>query len=1265
MHMELRRRMAAMARQQKNQQPATTPMPAIDPRTGLPVKEGGDEPKKKNGVQMRIHPDPQTRSIIVRASTEDFPIIVELLATIDRPPDVVNEHRIFKLARLRAADVEQQIKILLGIQKTAGRSAPVRRTPGRRGRGGGQPNPAMQQIEDALLNLNLGAAGQGTINASSDITITSNEQANTLLVMAPKAAIDLIAKLIEELESQEIPVLETRTYALKHATVTDAASRLKEVFGSAKGGRKSADGFDPNAVNQATFTGEERTNTLIVRALDTDFDKIEPLIEKLDQDLGDQEVVVPFTLANADAAQVAKTLNQAYGGGGRGKSGKAVKFVGDTASNTVFVTAPEHLRAEIAKRIADIDTIAGSLRKPRVIKLAAGQAESIAKKLQEVFRGKGRKSDGVSITGDNTSRQIFVTAPDNLFTEIQEYVRSMDLPSTNIDIKSFPLKHANATEVHENLMKMVRQAAQQIKDKSAMDVFTATADERTNSIVVLGGPTSFALVEKALRQIDIAPTDQSQIVTAIYRLINADATELARNITSVYGKKRRKGVEAPTAEANRSNNILIVRGTKKQADEIYEQMIKPVEDQAAGEGRIREILSLEFAEAAEVARIINEEINKAKPKGKGNIRQPITVIANESLNSLIVSGSADDVKEFTALARSLDKEPASMAERVTRVYDVKFADPNSLVNTLKNMFRKQRGQRPEESVEVGYDWGTSKLVVTALPKNLKIIETALGQIDVESTTIRNERVVKLEYASADELARNLQTMFRQNIRGKRGEQSMTIFGDVATNSLIVYANDPEFERVDSIIKALDIKPEESRDRQMKSFTLSNTNPWTVSDAIRQIYKPKGRQANPRDQVIALAEGTTMSVIVSASPEKMLEIEKLVAEFDKPGRSDSNVHVVEIKHADAGAVAQALQQIFVQTGGRNVRGQATIQISNPRGSSMVVVKANDQMFDRVVATINELDTASAKSDEIEVIALQHSEADKMQEMLEKFLRKSGQGRRGAELAGDIRISANPSNNTLVIAGDAEEVARLKATIAKIDVEVEGAGNAPQIIQLQHARASQIEPVLTQMFIDGGQGRRGGRRGRGKSSSSTMIPVIAADDQSNTLIVRASPSDFGMIEDLITKLDSDKQDEKSFVQLIPMAEGINVTDLAQLVEETVNRHEQIRADQFPGMDAGSVVINPDPRTNVLVVAGTPSLFPEVERLAKSLEKMGPTGRLSVRRIKLQSKTPEEVTRLLERIIQENVQSKSGSGKAKGRRGTTKRKPSRRPTTKKRRR
>ncbi|MEE9293473.1 MAG: secretin N-terminal domain-containing protein [Phycisphaerae bacterium] len=887
----MQQRMKQQQQKQRGQQPgqAGQQQPPATP----PAEQEDDKKKKKGTGEIRVYPDAQTRSLIIRAATEDFPIVVELLATIDRPADVVAEFRVFQLDQLAASDVEEQLKVLLGISQQ--RRPIARRRTGRQQGRGGAAGQAIQQIEDALLNIGLGDAGAGAIDAASDIKITSNPTANTLLVMAPKSALKLIEEFIQKLEAQEVPTIVQRTYKLEHANAAEVATQLKEAFGGSRGGRRAQQGFDPNTVSQAAFTAAPRTNTLIVSAYERDFERIETLIKELDQKLDSGETVQTYVLKNADAGQAAKTLNDVYGTGRqqrRGDGAKTVKFVGDASSNTLFVTAPPDLREGIAQHIKELDVLAGELAKPKVIRLTEGKASEVARFLQSAFESRGAKrGGGVRVIGDDLSNQLIVTAPQELFNQIESLAKTMDQSAVNIETRIFRLKHARAVDVHQQLMDMVRQLAQQLRGSKSMDVFTAVADDRSNTIVCVGGPVAFSLVEQVIAEIDV-PKDKSS------------------------------------------------------------------------GGRARRILSLKYADATELAGLITEDLRSTQGGGRGKGGQNVSVIANQALNSLLIGGPADEVEEVLALALAMDQLP-----------------------------------------------------------------------------------------------------------------------------------------------------------------------------------------------------------------------------------------------------------------------------------------------------------SGESDEVEVFALQYSDAEAMKEVLEAYLAKpGGKGRRkgGGQLRGDVRINANPQNNTIVVSGSREQIDRLSAVIAKLDVEVEDAANAPRIVKLDHVRASQIEPILNQMFVETQAGRKRG-------SSGTMPPVIVADDASDTLIIRAGAGDFTQIAQLIELLDIEGAGDEATFTVVAVAEGVKVSQLAEMVETTINEGERIKAQRW-GIEPGTLVVSADARTNSLILAGSVGLFADAERLVRQMERMGPTGGMAIRTIKTKNIAPEEVRRLLQQVISENQGDKSRTARPKGRSvrpkgrtGSKRRPPARRGSSK----
>ena len=1396
MQQQLARQQQAQQRQQQRQQQQQGKEGQQRPGEQPDQQEQQIQVPQMPQMALTAYPNPRDRTIIIRAATEAFPSIIDLLATIDKEPTAPLDYKIFTLTNLVAAEVEEQIRAMLKMDTRGTRS-----TAGRRGQPGGA-----QVVDEMQIQMET-PGGEAMAVSGAEITITSNATTNTLFVMAPKEAMDLVERFINDMEQLERPDFVTKTYDLKNADAIEAVSLLEKMFEASSRGRSrkggpAQEGFDPTGINAPTFLADSRTNSIIVRALEIDLPKIEPLIEQLDVAY-DADAIQVYRLINADAEQVARTLEQIYGAkGGRGKSAAGadtVRIVANPDANAVFVAAPPNIQTQISEHIAELEQMANAFAEPKAIKVALGTPSEIAKTIDQALGGaKGKSTSRVRIIGDDVGKQLLVFAPEEMMPRIESLVQKLDQPPTDVDIRIYPLEHAQAKEILQGLNEMVRALLTQLRSKNIqVDIFSATADERSNSLVVMGGPMTFMMVEKVLKDLDIPPRDPTQVVTAIYQLINASAQEVARNINSVYGQRKEKGVDPPKAEANPSGNVVLVRGTKAQVDEIYEQVIKPLEesmvttaaeftdkripltyaqadevaqslnqffnekfraikgvknikpselivsitpevnsnsllvtasdtnmalieellpemdredigtksartpeiyvvkyadagavanainsafrvsgkqaerdrvqavvewatqsvvviasadnqeeirtlieglDQDTGKGSVRNVYRLQEARASDVARIIDQTLRASRgTTRKGQL--PVSVVANDALNSLVIAGTQQEYDDILPLVQELDQQPTEITGLEPRVYVLKYADPASLIGTVQSAFPKLPGQRPEDTVKAAYTWGTAALVVSASPENHERVAKLLGEIDIEGAVGRKVHLIALEFANADDLASKLGQLFGRTTRQQRDQQPISFTSEPGSNRLLVYANDQEMEEIRPLIESLDIKPEFEKNRVFKSFQLTYAEAWEVKGLIDESFRVPTRNASPRDLVTTMAAWASNSVVVTASPEKMEQVGKLIEEVDQKDAGGRDVHVLNIKHADPEGVNRSLNDIFGRsTAGR--RGQ-TIFIAHPEGSDTILVRANENEFAQIKEIVEQLDISEAEiGGEIKVIPLQYTDATETAEILQEYLRKPGTGGRGrgGELAGDVRISTATATNALIISGDKEEIEHLTNIIAQIDVEIEDAVSAPKIIRLQYAQASEIQPSLAELFEE--QRGRGGRGGRG--GSTMMPPVIVAEDGTNSLIIRASAMDYRQIENLVAEMDREDAVVGNDIKIIPLDPAMDAAELADELDRLYSEVEKNRGrGRRGGTEPQRVAIAADVRTNSLILMGPRSKFDEIETLARDMEALGPKGGRMSTVIRIKQRDPEEIKRLLDQMIEEKKSGSTGRG------------------------
>ena len=109
-----------------------------------------------------------------------------------------------------------------------------------------------------------------------------------------------------------------------------------------------------------------------------------------------------------------------------------------------------------------------------------------------------------------------------------------------------------------------------------------------------------------------------------------------------------------------------------------------------------------------------------------------------------------------------------------------------------------------------------------------------------------------------------------------------------------------------------------------------------------------------------------------------------------------------------------------------------------------------------------------------------------------------------------INANPANGTLIITDYADNLQRLAKIIAALD---QPAASEIEVIQVQHALAADLAPLL-QKLTEGG----GGANVPGGANTQAAATSIVVEPRSNALIVRtANPVRMNAVKSLIEKLD----------------------------------------------------------------------------------------------------------------------------------------------------
>lgn len=182
------------------------------------------------------------------------------------------------------------------------------------------------------------------------------------------------------------------------------------------------------------------------------------------------------------------------------------------------------------------------------------------------------------------------------------------------------------------------------------------------------------------------------------------------------------------------------------------------------------------------------------------------------------------------------------------------------------------------------------------------------------------------------------------------------------------------------------------------------------------------------------------------------------------------------------------------------------------SGMLIITDVLSNIRRLMGIIDALDVEYTR-EEIVVIPLEYANAEKIANILNTVFQKTAAGQKGAAVPTTIKIVPYERINALIVLAEPLDATRVRNLVATLDTEAErGEGNI-HVIYLQNARAAELAKVLNALPQEPkAEGEEGG-----KQPAISKAVDILADEETNSLIITASRSEFLVLESVIKKLD----------------------------------------------------------------------------------------------------------------------------------------------------
>ena len=334
------------------------------------------------GGKVQVTTDVRSNSLVVRGGPRDLAEARELIARLDvATGEAENELRVFPLRNALAEELAPVLQDAVAAQaaNTGGQTAlpqlnlPGLAQPAATGTAAGAASAARST---ALRFTTIDSQGhrQLTSGILTEVRITPDARANTLLVSAPAQAMELIAALIRQLDDHPAAQSQIKVFTIVNGDASALVEMLQALFGlrttGQTGGLFGGTNQTPQGQNplvQLRFSVDQRTNSIIAAGGAEDLNVVEAILLRLDDSDVRQRQSIVYRLKNAPANDVATAINNFLRSEREVQQTntallspfeqieREVVVVPEPVSNSLIVSATPRYFEEIRKLVEEID----------------------------------------------------------------------------------------------------------------------------------------------------------------------------------------------------------------------------------------------------------------------------------------------------------------------------------------------------------------------------------------------------------------------------------------------------------------------------------------------------------------------------------------------------------------------------------------------------------------------------------------------------------------------------------------------------------------------------------------------------------------------------------------------------------------------------------------------------------------------------------------------------------------------------------------------
>lgn len=451
------------------------------------------------------------------------------------------------------------------------------------------------------------------------------------------------------------------------------------------------------------------------------------------------------------------------------------------------------------------------------------------------------------------------------------------------------------------------------------------------------------------------------------------------------------------------------------------------------------------------------------------------MVTDRRARVLVATATAEQHETIKSIVGQMNGESAAGDRPVPQNYRLNQADGFTVLDVLENLFSDA------DDVRLSLDEINQTIVAVARPPQQEIIKQTLAGIDpadgAAAFTLKFYPVGNLDQGQVRQV---VDDMLRDRIPGSR------VHHEHATGNLLV-TTDAEGHKLTQETIARFGKPEP---REMEVFRLSYLEPRTAQAAIDRMIS--GRFHHLARPIIHV-DDDTQQLWVQASKNQLSEMRTLLTKMGERGLDQTTSQNPNLRTIPIGGSAdetiQKIRDLWPQLRSNPLKIMpAPNKLAPATGSGQFSLPAEEPQADNEpAANLPQAKAADAAKDK-------------------------GSGEAEQDDAGSPVVIVPGVGRLTIASDDAEALDQLESLLRAMNSRLGPGRNRDfSVYQMTNAGASDVATVLQQVFDDS--------EGLLNFGQVVMVP----DERLNVLIVYASRSDRGRIEQLLEVLDSDRLED----------------------------------------------------------------------------------------------------------------------------------------------